>query len=106
MATDILLAEGFGHMTDGAHAAGTSTELLGLQWSSFLNTFAIEDEGDGRKWIKRNTTDDEYKFVSRSWTGERSNWLVKSSRVVPAGFYPGMWWKETLPEILNPWLQT
>ena len=56
--SDFLLAEGFGNLTDGTHLAGTSREILGDQWSSFDQNFAIEDRADGRKrmiWIGSNT---------------------------------------------------
>jgi hypothetical protein len=50
--SDILLAEGFGNLSNGTHTAGTTREILGAQWTGYTENFAIEDRGDGRKWIK------------------------------------------------------
>jgi len=49
--SDFLLAEGFGNLTDGAHTAGVTREILGDQWTAFLTDFVLTDRGDGRKWL-------------------------------------------------------
>jgi len=48
--SEILIADGFGNLSDGNHVAGVSREVLGEQWVSVFQGFAVTDRGDGRKW--------------------------------------------------------
>jgi len=49
--SDFLLADGFGNLADGNHAAATDTTPLGSQWTGFGYDFTLTDRGDGRKWL-------------------------------------------------------
>jgi hypothetical protein len=65
-----LLAEGFGNVKDGTHTAGVDRQILGDQWASYGANFAIEDIGDGRKWMKTPSTSDvQVNLQTTGWTG-------------------------------------
>jgi hypothetical protein len=52
--SDFLLADGFGNLSDGSHLVASDREILGKQWVSYTNNFAVSDMGDGRKWLMSN----------------------------------------------------
>lgn len=69
--SDYLLADGFGNLSDGTHQAGVDREILGDMWSSFATDFAIEDRGDGRKWLKaKDSSDYDLDLLTSGWTGQ------------------------------------
>lgn len=53
--SDFEIYDGFGYLPDGTQTAGVDTLILGSMWSSFWGNFAVEDIGDGTKWIKPPT---------------------------------------------------
>jgi len=66
----ILLAEGFGNLTDGTHTVASEREIFGEQWPSVGANYVIDDIGDGRKWCKAPANYTNPAFASKSWTGE------------------------------------
>lgn len=94
--SDILVAEGFGNLTDGSHPDGSDREILGTQWVSFERDFFLTDRGDGRKWI--STVSYTTNLQSYSWAGKTTIFVAfrlkkaVASNTALINFYDGTSW--------------